>query len=434
MTADAAGRPRARRSCAPPPRAGDGARPRTAAGSPRRARGAMSSTPSGREHEPVRAQQRPGRRRVPRATRGRRPGRSPAVPASSSSERATSSAVTAAQPCGSASSRRSVCGNSAPTVRRGGSRCGPRRERAGAVGRQRLDVVGQPALHAASRRSRAGRRRAARTRARAVDWTKPPMHVGQPLHRRDVRPALGLVGVEQRVGRAAEHGGELPGEVGRVARAGREPLPGERRHHVRGVAGQQHAAAAPARGRARVEGVDDGALDLGGLAVEPLADARAGRRRARGTASASSPGCSIHSQRWRPGRHRQRHDRPLRRGRRSAGAGPCAAGGRPARRRRPSAAARSCRRTGSAAARAPRCRRRRSRRRQRAVIRSRAPAAGRPDVDVDAVGAAVERLERQAAAHLDGRPLGQRGEQRPLHRRLVDRDERRVPEQADARG
>jgi hypothetical protein len=91
-------------------------------------------------------------------------------------------------------------------------------------------------------------------------------HVAQPHREFDerahVRPALGLVGVEQRLGRGARAPrGELPPQVGRVADAGAQALAEERRRLVRGVAGEQQAAAAPAGGDHRVEGVDRAALE-----------------------------------------------------------------------------------------------------------------------------------------------------------------------------
>lgn len=77
-------------------------------------------------------------------------------------------------------------------------------------------------------------------------------------HLPDVVLALLLVAVEQaRAGLAAEHGGQLPGQVVRVPDAAVHPLPGERRRQVRGAADKVDAAKRPARRDPRVEAVDD---------------------------------------------------------------------------------------------------------------------------------------------------------------------------------
>ena len=63
------------------------------------------------------------------------------------------------------------------------------------------------------------------------------------------RVALGLVAVEQLVGRdALDDLGELPAEVHGVLHAEAQPLPARRVVDVRGVTGQQHAAVAVACG------------------------------------------------------------------------------------------------------------------------------------------------------------------------------------------
>ena len=66
-----------------------------------------------------------------------------------------------------------------------------------------------------------------------------------------------VVGVEQRVlGVAVDHGGQLPAQIRRVADSAVVALPLPHRHQVRGVAGQQQAAAAECAGDPRVMGVD----------------------------------------------------------------------------------------------------------------------------------------------------------------------------------
>jgi hypothetical protein len=80
----------------------------------------------------------------------------------------------------------------------------------------------------------------------------------------DRRHPLGAVGVEQRPrGEAGEHQIELPGQVGRVPEAGAQALTGERRHLVRGVAGEQHRPAPPLLHPPGLEGVDGVALEGG---------------------------------------------------------------------------------------------------------------------------------------------------------------------------
>ena len=85
-----------------------------------------------------------------------------------------------------------------------------------------------------------------------------------------MRRTLGLVCVEQRVGRpAGEHQLKLPGEVGDVADPCAQPLTQERRGLVRRVAGEQHPPAAPAARDDGMEGVDHCALDIGVVRPDP---------------------------------------------------------------------------------------------------------------------------------------------------------------------
>ena len=82
----------------------------------------------------------------------------------------------------------------------------------------------------------------------------------------DVGGALGAVGVQQRVGhRSREDEVELPREVGHVAQVRAHPLPGERRHEVRGVAGEQHPAVTPPVEPLGLEPVDRVPFERGGL-------------------------------------------------------------------------------------------------------------------------------------------------------------------------
>ncbi len=173
-------------------------------------------------------------------------------------------------------------------------------EGAGAVGRQRLGPPPDPVERAGAIEQLDRRVAEAPHDGRGGLHDAAPAH-REPLHAPHVRTALGLIAVEQPLRRAAKHGVELPRQVAGVARARGEALTGERRRQVRGVAGQQHAPDAPALGRANVEGVDDA-----------RARTRRSRRSTHGSSSSrmragsrngagSSPGWSIHSQRWRPG-------------------------------------------------------------------------------------------------------------------------------------
>ena len=72
----------------------------------------------------------------------------------------------------------------------------------------------------------------------------------------DLRAALGAVAVQQGLGRApGQYEVELPGQVGRVPQARAQPLAGERRHLVGGVARHQQPPAPPSVDQAGAEGV-----------------------------------------------------------------------------------------------------------------------------------------------------------------------------------
>ena len=80
---------------------------------------------------------------------------------------------------------------------------------------------------------------------------------GHVDHRLGVVPAFGVVGVQQGVvGDPAEHGGELPGQVGGIPDAGVVALALPDRHQVRGVPGDQHVTLAERPGDPGVQGVD----------------------------------------------------------------------------------------------------------------------------------------------------------------------------------
>ncbi len=87
--------------------------------------------------------------------------------------------------------------------------------------------------------------------------------LGAGDHRGHMRPALGLIAVQQRLAvAAAQHMGELPRQVGGVAHPGAQALPKEGRCLVRGVAGNQHTALTPASADHRVEPVDGAAPEV----------------------------------------------------------------------------------------------------------------------------------------------------------------------------
>ncbi len=82
---------------------------------------------------------------------------------------------------------------------------------------------------------------------------------GQSLLRRRVE--------QRRAGAVVEDEVELPGQVGRVAHAGAQALPGERGHLVGGVTGDEHPSGAPLLGVAGLERVDGVAFEAGVVGV-----------------------------------------------------------------------------------------------------------------------------------------------------------------------
>ncbi len=126
--------------------------------------------------------------------------------------------------------------------------------------------------------------------------------------------ALARVGVEQRIrARAGEHEVELPGEIGGVAEARAHALAGERRHLVRGVAGEQQAAraasrppSAPGSGRrcAARGAAFSGVTPHGASSRQAVASLL--------SSSMLSPGRRMNSQRRRPGSAGDQRRRPRR--------------------------------------------------------------------------------------------------------------------------
>jgi len=95
---------------------------------------------------------------------------------------------------------------------------------------------------------------------RLDDAADPHRELDELAH---VRLALRLVGVEQRLAACARADEpELPREIRGIADPGAHALTEKGRRLVRGVAGDQEPAPAPAAGDHRVEGVDGGPLDL----------------------------------------------------------------------------------------------------------------------------------------------------------------------------
>ena len=75
--------------------------------------------------------------------------------------------------------------------------------------------------------------------------------------------ALAGIAVEQGLGcLAAQHGGQLPAEVVGILHAGVGAARAERRHAVRGIAGEQHPAVAEVLHALAGERVDADPLDL----------------------------------------------------------------------------------------------------------------------------------------------------------------------------
>src|SRR5438067_524010 len=87
--------------------------------------------------------------------------------------------------------------------------------------------------------------------------------------------ALALIGPEQRTVRvAAQHGGELPGEVLRVLHARIGAARAERRDLVGGVAGEDHAAMDEAVEAAAVEAIERHPFELERTVAEYAREAR----------------------------------------------------------------------------------------------------------------------------------------------------------------
>ena len=80
--------------------------------------------------------------------------------------------------------------------------------------------------------------------------------LGHRNHLAHMRPALGLVAVEQRIGcLAAMHQAELPHQIGCITHPGAQPLSEKGRRLMRGIAQQEHIALAPALGHQGMEAI-----------------------------------------------------------------------------------------------------------------------------------------------------------------------------------
>ena len=91
----------------------------------------------------------------------------------------------------------------------------------------------------------------------------PADQVRETDHLGCVGAPLRLVSVQQLLRSVSQHvGSQLPGQVGGIPDAGVQRLPGERRHQVRGVAGQDDPPAAVGPGNALVGDIDGGTADL----------------------------------------------------------------------------------------------------------------------------------------------------------------------------
>ena len=90
-----------------------------------------------------------------------------------------------------------------------------------------------------------------------------------------MRLAFGLIAVEQRwVRLAGDNQRQLPAEIGGVAQARAQALPGKGRRLVRGSAGQQDPALAPVRRDPGVEAINRLALDRDGAFDIPWREQR----------------------------------------------------------------------------------------------------------------------------------------------------------------
>ena len=246
---------------------GQGRGPATAAGGGRRA---VPPRPPGRRRRrtggsrvagaPSARRGRRTRRRGPWPRRRRRPRRrrwwrtSRRGPGRDRPRRA--STVTSRQPTPWTSSNqrpsRSPCGNSSPA--------------SGAPAATRpLAIRGQARRLADPAVVRRGHRLVARRGLGRVGDADHLAELDREVDRRaGARSALLVVGgQERRRGAPVEHEVELPRQVGRVAEAGAHALSGERRHLVRGVAGEEDPPDLPPRGDPRLERVDGVPLEAG---------------------------------------------------------------------------------------------------------------------------------------------------------------------------
>ena len=235
-------------------------------------------------------------RRPPRPPRGRAAQRKYSAPSRSQSSRAGGRARCADRRSRPSSAKRWPSTSSSRSTRPSsvrrrarGMRTPPRARRptsrgaTGAAGRVRLRAAAaQPAPTPAARGGRRAAVACGGARGSRVCSTAPSNRLRWIIACTCGRRSR-LVGREQRVaGTAVERCGELPREVHRVAEAGRQSLPGERRHRVRGVA-EQERAARHANGRRRVRGT----------CTRPLAGPRRRRdRHAPQAAGGRSPGRS----------------------------------------------------------------------------------------------------------------------------------------------
>ena len=72
-------------------------------------------------------------------------------------------------------------------------------------------------------------------RVAALDRARLQQAFAQAQHRRGNREAFGLVGIQQRIGSAADDVSQLPAQIVGILYASVESLPSRRRMHVRRI-------------------------------------------------------------------------------------------------------------------------------------------------------------------------------------------------------
>ena len=89
--------------------------------------------------------------------------------------------------------------------------------------------------------------------------------IGQLRHGGSVGAPFAFIAVEQRItGPPLADGGQFPAEIGSIADAAVQPLPGKGRHDMRGIACQQNTPRPEAFGHTGMKGIDQTAFNMRG--------------------------------------------------------------------------------------------------------------------------------------------------------------------------